>query len=614
MSSAAEQADASGRGKAPVAARTADELLTSAGLPDALEHLVGSVLKRTRLWPRERLDVAAELISHFQEGLEADADADTLAESFGDARRAARLIRRATKRKRPAWWRAYAMCLRSFIILICLLVAAYVVQTVRVFVGKPDIRTDYVAQLNEPIAAIPQQDRAWPIYEQAGAMLEDEPQYGMNREPRPGEKRWEILEFHIIAQAEALELARAAARKPAYGRELTTGFMDEPPMSNDPGRLDESLIGVLLPDLSVMRDIARQLRIDTWHAAANGDADRAVANVRAMIRMGDHTSEVRILISDLVRLSIWNYAIDLTLEVLHRYPDLWTDEQLVTLAHELAVLGGEDGISVSFDIEKMMIHDIIQRIYTDDGSGDGYLTASGVQALAGIADFGVVPSVLDEEVGQMALLPVMSAVVAGRKEMTARHEELWALMKRDASTPLWEMTFEADRAVDEMYQSRLNKLRYYPLSILMPAVGRAAVLPELLKQRRDGALVALAANIHRRRTGSWPASLDEMVPGLLPELPRDRYDGSVLRYALTPDGPVIYGIGPDMDDDGGRLPRTGSGRVLLDDVRRGPDARGVDGKPVDGDWVLYPPYLEPLELEFTDEEMAELQDWEDATN
>jgi hypothetical protein len=87
----------------------------------------------------------------------------------------------------------------------------------------------------------------------------------------------------------------------------------------------------------------------------------------------------------------------------------------VTLAHELAVLGGEDGISVSFDIEKMMIHDIIQRIYTDDGSGDGYLTASGVQALAGIADFGVVPSVLDEEVGQMALLPVMSAVVAGAR-------------------------------------------------------------------------------------------------------------------------------------------------------------------------------------------------------
>ena len=42
-----------------------------AELPDELAEAVRQVVGRTRLWRREKVDVAAELVAHFQDGLAA---------------------------------------------------------------------------------------------------------------------------------------------------------------------------------------------------------------------------------------------------------------------------------------------------------------------------------------------------------------------------------------------------------------------------------------------------------------------------------------------------------------------------------------------------------------
>src|SRR5688500_15815926 len=69
--------------------------LDASALPPAARVLVGRVVKRTRLWRVEKLDVAEELVSHFADGLAAGESADDLVAAFGDERQAARLIRRA---------------------------------------------------------------------------------------------------------------------------------------------------------------------------------------------------------------------------------------------------------------------------------------------------------------------------------------------------------------------------------------------------------------------------------------------------------------------------------------------------------------------------------------
>ena len=43
--------------------------------------------------------------------------------------------------------------------------------------------------------------------------------------------------------------------------------------------------------------------------------------------------------------------------------------------------------------------------------------------------------------------------------------------------------------------------------------------------KRDGILVALSLEVYRRRHGSWPKTLNELSPDLLPTVPRDRFTG-----------------------------------------------------------------------------------------
>jgi hypothetical protein len=68
------------------------------------------------------------------------------------------------------------------------------------------------------------------------------------------------------------------------------------------------------------------------------------------------------------------------------------------------------------------------------------------------------------------------------------------------------------------------------------------------------AIVAVAAERHRRERGGWPKSLAALVAaGYLPAIPTDPLDGLPLRWKPLADGVVIYTIGEDGKDDGGKL-------------------------------------------------------------
>jgi hypothetical protein len=74
------------------------------------------------------------------------------------------------------------------------------------------------------------------------------------------------------------------------------------------------------------------------------------------------------------------------------------------------------------------------------------------------------------------------------------------------------------------------------------------------------AAVALAAERFRLKHGRWPNELADLGPDLLKEVPADPYDGRPLRYRRLPDGVIVYAVGPDGKDDGGRLDAASAGR------------------------------------------------------
>jgi hypothetical protein len=127
-------------------------------------------------------------------------------------------------------------------------------------------------------------------------------------------------------------------------------------------------------------------------------------------------------------------------------------------------------------------------------------------------------------------------------------------------------------ATDALRERYLNKL-----SPELPPEGRSA-MASFWHITRDARRLALAIEVHRREHGALPAVLDDLVPGVLAEMPRDphaanphaEHGGYVYRLdGANPFGYVLYSVGPDGIDDGGvrrgNMPRPepGTDQVLV---------------------------------------------------
>src|SRR4051812_32171037 len=62
-------------------------------LPPEAKDLVWRVVKGTRLWMGEKIEVAEELLGHFEDGAAAGESVAELIGRFGEVKRAAKLIR-----------------------------------------------------------------------------------------------------------------------------------------------------------------------------------------------------------------------------------------------------------------------------------------------------------------------------------------------------------------------------------------------------------------------------------------------------------------------------------------------------------------------------------------
>ena len=75
--------------------------------------------------------------------------------------------------------------------------------------------------------------------------------------------------------------------------------------------------------------------------------------------------------------------------------------------------------------------------------------------------------------------------------------------------------------------------------------------------------------IYRWDTGSYPAKLADLVPKYVAAVPKDIFNDADLHYTRTGGGYLLYSVGPNGKDDGGKSygDRKGAtGTVDCDDV------------------------------------------------
>jgi hypothetical protein len=73
-----------------------------------------------------------------------------------------------------------------------------------------------------------------------------------------------------------------------------------------------------------------------------------------------------------------------------------------------------------------------------------------------------------------------------------------------------------------------------------------------IEQVRRNLRVAFALAAYRADRGRYPAQLADLAPKYLAAVPDDHFAGKSLTYRPTPEGYLIYSVGANGKDDGGR--------------------------------------------------------------
>jgi hypothetical protein len=572
--------------------------LANSGLPKPAADLIRRVVKRTRLWRLERAGVADELVAHFADGMEAGSNVEQLIKSFGDERVAAKLIRRAKRRSRPWPWQFWNVSFRVMAVVL----AIYAVLLIRFCVGQPTISVDYVAEFNAPIVAVAPSDRAWPVWRQAilacadrdktGGLAFAEAIYNADEPDMPWSETTKWLDQHV----QGIELARQAGQMPALGFVLGPGGSADNPLMPFPSlrqkpftpgseRPAESVVDARLPHLDDLWRIGDFLSHDAKLAAERGEGVRTERDLMAMFGLARQLRTAEgFLVSQLVGIGIDNSAIRRLRTILFTHPQLLKDDQLIRIAHEIS------GPRVAADLmglkrEREAFADIVQRSYTDDGRGDGHMTLVGLRFVS--MHMGLMADSKPLDSLHLAAASALWVFSVSRAELMTQFNRLMDQAEANFRQPVREVdVYKVQSQINAIKDSPIHLIRFGMLADFTSGFSRVQSSGEQYLGNRDGVVVGIALELHRRRHGHYPVALSELTPDLLPEVPADRITGDPVKYKLIDGKPVVYSVGVDRIDDGGKPPNG------PDSFRREDAAAqwGIDPQRVPrGDWLLFAP-------------------------
>jgi len=308
----------------------------------------------------------------------------------------------------------------------------------------------------------------------------------------------------------------------------------------------------------------------------------------AMLGISRHCQEIPFLVNLLVANAVKELTYGVIQDIIADRPQLWSDAQLRDLAH--AVAGEAIDWRRGFTGESLSFEDVMQRFYTDDGHGDGRLAfRSSVQqnvfqllnSFSGPGDVET-RGFFSSDGLAMLVLPAANLVVASRKDTTEVYRRLLNSALLRIETPLWQQ--QDLPPYDEILTDQagpVDRYRYMFVRLLVPAYEKLRNKIATIEGERDGVLIGLALELYHRDRKSWPTTLDELSPRWLPAVPLDRITGQPLGYKIVDDRPLVYSLGKDGGDDGGRRPFELTEHTETYPV--GPP----DAKSLKGDWVIW---------------------------
>tara|TARA_R110002072_G_scaffold42064_22_gene119306 strand:+ start:218891 stop:220573 length:1683 start_codon:yes stop_codon:yes gene_type:complete len=389
-----------------------------------------------------------------------------------------------------------------------------------------------------------------------------------------------------------------------YGR----GDPEWDPNWDSPSAGDPDLLSVLLPTLGEQRKVRRLLYSSAMIHIERGEINKALYIFEVAILSTHHALEYPSLIGHLVEISDRTLGFELLLGAMVDDPDAWTEAQLARVqaligpGRTLPGAGAER--TIVWESEMLMFHDLIRRFASPSG-GVGYMNARQSLSNMGATTNNALPpavSLPDDELKPVLQRPLYL------------YGQGFALMDGQSSIP-WDDQGGGAFAYLMGESDSIHIIFKLLLEIMVPATDKAAARVREYNQQLQAWRLLVAAHRYRLGHGGFPETIGAIDNDLLPVAPVDAFSDEPLRYRLTDSGPMIYSVGTDRDDDGGRAMREYDLSLIENDrpvmstwaVLERPIAttphwltrarveaiNAIDPKFIDGDWVLYPEPEEP---------------------
>jgi hypothetical protein len=281
-----------------------------------------------------------------------------------------------------------------------------------------------------------------------------------------------------------------------------------------------------LGDQQKCRAVAQLLSYAALRRAQEGDVNGALVDCRAAVNAGRSTGDEPFLITLLIRNACVSVACNTAAAALGQGQP--SDTAMAALQKALEENDAHPTYMLALRGERASLHEMVGAV------------ESGRLPFSQVAGGGTIR-------GESVLASLM------RPEFKSEHANILGMMTRfveSSRQPLAEQI-----ATETTVEAEIRSLpRTAVLTrLLIPAVSKVGESCRRTRAYERSLIACLAAERYRQKHGAWPATLADLVPEELSAVPLDPYDGQPLRMRRLADGIVIYSVGNDTTDDGGKL-------------------------------------------------------------
>ena len=469
-----------------------------------------------------------------------------------------------------------------FLLIACLYILSFIY-------GKPTIDTDYLAQLNQinkPENYNPE-DNAWPYYKKAFELFIKPnsiivSQIIYSDSPKDfsdyNDVEQELIEEWIGQNQPAWKQFIEASKKPYCYIKAEIHETSEQEIKDKDDPFKESFKKINVPSMKIISQV-NDLRsllgfLAKWRLKVNvetGRTEQAFEDCFAFLNAAFQWQQGKNLVDEIIGIHLHSKGNEGLLKTISENELSLT--QLEEIQDRLTNIYQTRHITVDFDGEKLEFLDLVQHVFTKGGIGGGHIIPKYLPPLVQMSSIIITMSKLDTEpsIKERFMFLAMSMLHTRRNKTIAMYNDIFEKITEIQNMTLYErkqFNYMTNPNRPEILNYRIyfdsftQQSKYFLINLYIPGMVRRTEFVPQKKTEYQATITILALKRYFLENGEYPETLEELLnKGYITKLPMDPYSDKPLIYKKGVDDFILYSVGEDFKDDGGKPAKYSDGKV-----------------------------------------------------